>query len=165
MSEAERLKAFLMRIHESEGKVCQDYDICEHVACASSYGAWAYADAALSGQTLEAFSAQQNQLHEDVRRLKAGEVLAITISCHYCRIHVVVSNPKEGESVHCSQCGAADVKIESTERDDHGFINNCALRYEGSAANCQMCLRGPCPEAAKFRGRVPPFVPFPPDED
>ncbi len=165
MSEAERFKAFLVVIHKNEGKVCPDYDICSHTACASSYAAWAYSDAALNGQTLEEFKAQQNQLHEDVRRLKAGELLAITISCHYCGLYLVVPNPKNGEPVHCSQCGSSNVNVERTERDAQGFINNCAMRYEGSADNCQMCLRGPCPEAVKFRGQVPRFPQLPPDED
>lgn len=37
----------LEQIRTQEGNVCDQYEICEHVACQSSYGAWAIADAAL----------------------------------------------------------------------------------------------------------------------
>jgi hypothetical protein len=31
----------------TEGRVCEMYEICEHAACAASYGAWALADSVL----------------------------------------------------------------------------------------------------------------------
>ena len=40
--------AALQQIKDEEGKVCDQYEICEHRACQSSYGAWAIADAALA---------------------------------------------------------------------------------------------------------------------
>jgi hypothetical protein len=33
-----------------EGKVCDEYEVCEHRACQSSYTAWAIADRYLGGQ-------------------------------------------------------------------------------------------------------------------
>jgi hypothetical protein len=38
----------LEKIKSEEGKVCDQYEMCEHRACQSSYGAWAIADAALA---------------------------------------------------------------------------------------------------------------------
>lgn len=43
----------LKRIREEEGAVCKVYELCDHRACASSYRAWAIADAALQGKELE----------------------------------------------------------------------------------------------------------------
>jgi hypothetical protein len=37
----------LEQIKREEGKVCDQYEICEHRACQSSYAAWAIADATL----------------------------------------------------------------------------------------------------------------------
>lgn len=37
----------LQAIKRDEGKVCDEYETCEHRACQSSYAAWAIADAAL----------------------------------------------------------------------------------------------------------------------
>jgi hypothetical protein len=45
------LREALMTIREKYGKVCEDYEVCVHDACASSYGAWATADAALRAAT------------------------------------------------------------------------------------------------------------------
>lgn len=49
-SEAEgaRLRAVLVLIRSDCGKVCDTFDTCPHVACASSYRAWALADQALA---------------------------------------------------------------------------------------------------------------------
>lgn len=38
----------VLEIRAREGMVCDKYESCEHVACRSSYAAWAAADAALS---------------------------------------------------------------------------------------------------------------------
>ena len=38
----------LLQIKREEGKVCDQYEICEHRSCQSSYGAWAIADRALA---------------------------------------------------------------------------------------------------------------------
>ena len=38
----------LEKIKAEEGRVCDDYGHCQHTACASSYNAWAIADAALA---------------------------------------------------------------------------------------------------------------------
>jgi len=40
------LKA-LETIQANEGRLCEIYEICDHVACRSSYTSWALADAAL----------------------------------------------------------------------------------------------------------------------
>ncbi len=37
----------LEEIRTTQGKTCAIYEICEHVACDSSYAAWAIADKAL----------------------------------------------------------------------------------------------------------------------
>lgn len=52
-AEIARLTAALRRIHDESGKVCDEYEVCTHRACAASYTAWAIADAALSGTTPE----------------------------------------------------------------------------------------------------------------
>ncbi len=38
----------LEEIRTTQGKTCAIYEICEHVACDSSYAAWAIADKALN---------------------------------------------------------------------------------------------------------------------
>lgn len=43
------LRAALLTIWQHDGQVCDTYDLCDHPACQSSYGAWAIADAALRG--------------------------------------------------------------------------------------------------------------------
>ncbi len=46
----ERLRIYeaaLIRIRDEEGKVCDDFGSCDHVACQSSYNASLIADAAL----------------------------------------------------------------------------------------------------------------------
>ena len=37
----------LLRIRNEEGKVCKDFDLCDHASCRSSYSAWLIADQAL----------------------------------------------------------------------------------------------------------------------
>ena len=37
----------LETIKRDEGKVCEQYETCTHLACSSSYSAWAIADATL----------------------------------------------------------------------------------------------------------------------
>lgn len=46
-AERDRYRRALESIREHEGKVCDQYELCEHRACQSSYGAWSYADGAL----------------------------------------------------------------------------------------------------------------------
>lgn len=48
-------KKALERIQKECGKVCKQYEICEHEACQSSYNAWAIADEALGETTYPAF--------------------------------------------------------------------------------------------------------------
>lgn len=38
----------MKEIKRDEGKVCDEFEICEHRACQSSYSAWAIADIALA---------------------------------------------------------------------------------------------------------------------
>ncbi len=40
-------KAALEEIRRDEGRVCEEYELCRHTSCGSSYGAWAIADKAL----------------------------------------------------------------------------------------------------------------------
>lgn len=48
VAENDALRAALTQIRDSEGKVCEEYETCEHASCRSSYAAWAIADAALA---------------------------------------------------------------------------------------------------------------------
>jgi hypothetical protein len=38
----------LQNIKDKEGKVCEEFELCTHISCASSYSAWAYADEAIT---------------------------------------------------------------------------------------------------------------------
>ena len=42
-AEAEKLRETLQEIRDKKGKVCAEYETCEHPACASSYESWALA--------------------------------------------------------------------------------------------------------------------------
>ena len=42
------LEDALRKIKDTQGKVCKDYQICQHTSCSSSYSSWAIADNALS---------------------------------------------------------------------------------------------------------------------
>ena len=48
-AERDRYHAALATIRRDYGQVCAEYELCQHAACAASYGAWATADAALAG--------------------------------------------------------------------------------------------------------------------
>jgi hypothetical protein len=43
----ERFQAALQEIRDTQGKVCTGYELCDHIACQSSYTAWVIADTAL----------------------------------------------------------------------------------------------------------------------
>ncbi len=47
-NERDRLRKALRKIRADSGSVCDQYEICEHRSCASSYNAWAIADQALA---------------------------------------------------------------------------------------------------------------------
>jgi hypothetical protein len=42
------LEEALQEIKTTQGKVCDNFELCTHVACRSSYASWAIADAALA---------------------------------------------------------------------------------------------------------------------
>jgi hypothetical protein len=46
--EVAKYREALERIKREEGKVCQNFELCSHPACNSSYSAWAIADEALN---------------------------------------------------------------------------------------------------------------------
>lgn len=48
--ERERLRESLETIKTQYGKVCPEFELCEHESCQSSCGAWLVADAALNGE-------------------------------------------------------------------------------------------------------------------
>lgn len=150
MTEEERLKQFLLEIHMHQGRVCENYELCKHAACRSNHQTWELADAALQGMTLEQFRAEKARVDACAQ---AGIEDALTIRCFKCGAYAVIKNPGPGVYPQC-RCGALDVVVITTERNPEGFINNCALYYEGSAQNCQMCGGGPCPEEHKLRGKV-----------
>jgi hypothetical protein len=45
--EIDRHRKALKEIHEHCGRVCEEYEICTHVACSSSHRAWEIADKVL----------------------------------------------------------------------------------------------------------------------
>ena len=57
-AEVERLRAALERIKRDCGRVCDEFELCQHRACQSSYEAWAIADAGLQGETPESANAK-----------------------------------------------------------------------------------------------------------
>jgi hypothetical protein len=63
MSAEQIAVAALREIREKYGKVCEEYLTCKHVACESSYGAWAIADEAL--RQIEEAEAEQRQKKVD----------------------------------------------------------------------------------------------------
>ena len=50
-AENARLEGALQEIRRDQGVVCWNFELCDHVGCASSYASWAIADAALGGTT------------------------------------------------------------------------------------------------------------------
>lgn len=56
IDEVRRLRQALETIHRDGGKVCENYELCDHPACQSSHMAWSVADALLS---------EESQLAED----------------------------------------------------------------------------------------------------
>lgn len=50
IAELEMLRSALEKIRDEEGRVCEEYEICTHRACSSSYRSWAIADQVLKGQ-------------------------------------------------------------------------------------------------------------------
>lgn len=47
--EHQRLLAALRKIRDTQGRVCDGYENCQHRACQSSYAAWQIAVLALKG--------------------------------------------------------------------------------------------------------------------
>lgn len=47
-AERDRYRSALDRIRSMYGRVCEEYEICEHRSCHDSYSAWAVADEALN---------------------------------------------------------------------------------------------------------------------
>lgn len=50
--ENHNFRVALETIRAYYGKVCKDFEICQHPACRSSYGAWAVADETLHGRKI-----------------------------------------------------------------------------------------------------------------
>lgn len=53
VAEVRRLRAALTSIRREEGRVCPEFELCDHAACRSSHAAWEIADAALGGERSE----------------------------------------------------------------------------------------------------------------
>ena len=153
MTEEKRLKQFLLAIHMDQGKVCENYGVCDHISCKSNQATWELADSALQGKTLEQH--RQEKFHADMqlKELAAGNVIAVGLQCFKCGSFVAISKPAPNKEISCRACYSKDVALINLPRDPEGFINNCAMHYEGSEKNCQMCIYGPCPEAIKFKGK------------
>jgi hypothetical protein len=150
MDEAERLKEFLLEIHMNGGKVCPEFETCTHEACRSNVWMWQLADAALQGRTLAQM--RQEKTTYDLAH-QHGHEMSMTVACFKqgCGAIGVIPRPGPGELAICKACKGRDVSIIDTDRCPDGTINNCALAGGYEESMCQMCLRGPCPEAAKFR--------------
>jgi rRNA maturation protein Nop10 len=43
-----KLRKALQEIHDKQGKVCSEFEICEHISCQSSCSSWFIADQALN---------------------------------------------------------------------------------------------------------------------
>lgn len=52
VGQAEQYGRALVLIQEKLGQVCENFEICGHPSCQSSYAAWSLADAALKGEEL-----------------------------------------------------------------------------------------------------------------
>ena len=52
-------KDALLKISKTQGKVCEDYETCNHVSCRSSYNSWAIADKALRN----IFDLERQEIH------------------------------------------------------------------------------------------------------
>jgi hypothetical protein len=50
--ENHNFRVALETIRTCYGQVCEDFELCTHPACQSSYGAWAVADETLSGRKI-----------------------------------------------------------------------------------------------------------------
>ena len=64
-TEVERLRAALQRIKDQCGRVCDEFELCRHRACQSSYEAWSIADAALQGETPESANVKALASHKE----------------------------------------------------------------------------------------------------
>lgn len=152
MDEAERLREILVHLHMHEGKVCPEFETCNHEACSSNYRVWSTIDAALQGRTLAQLRQEQTALELAVA---ADEEPSISIQCFNpkCGVYIVIPRPGPGELAICKKCKGRDVSVIDTDRCPDGTINNCALAAGYEESMCQMCGQGPCPEAAKFASK------------
>lgn len=66
---APMLLAALKKIQYEEGRVCSEYETCEHPGCRSSYHAWSYADEAVKATEAAILAAER----EAERRAKRAE--------------------------------------------------------------------------------------------
>ena len=108
MTEEERLREFLLAIHMDQGKVCPDYDTCQHVACASNHATWELADAALQGMTLEQYRQEKARI---TTLTSAGLEGAIALKCFKCGAVGVIKNPGPGAYPECKECKSKDVVV------------------------------------------------------
>lgn len=154
MEEADRLKEFLLEIHMNAGKVCPEFETCTHEACRSSVMTWVLADAALQGSTMEQMRHEQAQ----VKLAAQEQALSLTVQCFNprCASIIVIPAPPPGQHPICKKCGAKDVVVLDDDRCPDGTLNNCALAGSYEESMCQICDRGPCPEAARFSSWTPP---------
>ena len=49
-----KLREALTEIKRDQGKVCENFELCTHAACQSSYASWAIANAALADEPNDA---------------------------------------------------------------------------------------------------------------
>ena len=66
-AEVEKLREALQEIRDKKGKVCAEYETCEHPACASSYESWALAHRVLD------LTPSPEKLHRIIPQLEAPE--------------------------------------------------------------------------------------------
>lgn len=58
------LRNALQMIKDKQGRVCEQFEICTHVACHSSYASWFIADAALS--LIEGVDSSKDLLYDQI---------------------------------------------------------------------------------------------------
>jgi hypothetical protein len=82
MTTKEQYKNALQKIKDECGHVCQEFEICDHIACNDSHKAWAIADQALNNSQYQKYPYSMESKHQEI--------------CH---------NPEQWTARTCVVCG------------------------------------------------------------
>mgnify|MGYP006383570919 FL=1 len=104
-TERNTYRAALEEIHINYGKVCTKFELCEHPACASSYGAWAVADEVLRAIT--------RVTDEPANQYAPWVELGITETQYYKRLYLEMSNENARLTAECE----AAAELEEVSKD------------------------------------------------